>query len=78
VVALPVGIPAIVGLIGFTEGGIAAGSMAASIMSLYGGAVPAGSACAILQSVGAAGLASSTTTVLSAIGGVFGAAASSK
>ena len=42
--------------IGFTAIGITAGSLAASIMSLYGGAVGAGSLVAILQSVAAAGL----------------------
>ena len=57
------GILALVGLvtyglpvIGFTAAGVAAGSLAASIMSLYGGAVGAGSVVAILQSVAAAGL----------------------
>ena len=57
------GILALVGLvtyglpvIGFTAAGVAAGSLAASIMGLYGGAVGAGSVVAVLQSVAAAGL----------------------
>ena len=43
-------------IIGFTAIGIKAGSLAAWIMSLYGGNVTAGSLVAILQSAGAAGL----------------------
>ena len=56
------GILALVGLIyalpaaGFTAAGITAGSLAAKIMSLYGGYVPAGSLFATFQSLGAAGL----------------------
>ncbi|CAB4470423.1 uncharacterized protein OCT59_020774 [Rhizophagus irregularis] len=46
----------IVGAIGFGEAGIAAGSIAAWMMSLHRGTVAAGSLVAILQSVGAAGL----------------------
>ncbi|CAB4421068.1 unnamed protein product [Rhizophagus irregularis] len=46
----------IVGVIGFGEVGIAAGSIAAWMMSLHRGTVAAGSLVAILQSVGAAGL----------------------
>ncbi|PKC04027.1 hypothetical protein RhiirA5_422865 [Rhizophagus irregularis] len=44
----------IVGAIGFGEAGIAAGSIAAWMMSLHRGTVAAGSLVAILQSVGAA------------------------
>ncbi|XP_071140046.1 interferon alpha-inducible protein 27-like protein 1 [Mytilus edulis] len=47
---------AILPLLGFTSTGIAAGSWAAWMMSLYGGSVPAGSLFAILQSTGAAGV----------------------
>ena len=50
----------VLGGIGFAAGGIAKGSMAASFMASYGGAVTAGSACATMQSVGAAGLATTT------------------
>ena len=42
--------------VGFTAAGVAAGSLAAKIMSLYGGAVAAGSWFALFQSLGAAGL----------------------
>ncbi|RIA90162.1 hypothetical protein C1645_823724 [Glomus cerebriforme] len=50
----PLAIGGLVSALGFTASGIASGSVAAGIMSLYGGAVTAGSACAILQSIGAA------------------------
>ncbi|KAF9913482.1 hypothetical protein BX616_009968 [Lobosporangium transversale] len=56
---------------GFGSGGIVSGSLAATFMSSYGGAVGAGSACATLQSIGAAGLGV-TGTVLS--GAAVGAA----
>ena len=46
---------AVLPLLGFTSSGIAAGSWAAWMMSLYGGSVPAGSLFAILQSAGASG-----------------------
>ncbi|KAH3853562.1 hypothetical protein DPMN_096090 [Dreissena polymorpha] len=46
---------AILSLLGFTAGGIAAGSWAASWMAAFGGAVPAGSLFATLQSMAAAG-----------------------
>ncbi|CAG8781440.1 13949_t:CDS:1, partial [Cetraspora pellucida] len=52
-----------VGAIGFGSGGIAAGSIAAWIMSLNGGATAAGSLVAILQSVGAAGLGVTGTLI---------------
>ncbi|CAM4581248.1 unnamed protein product [Lepidochelys kempii] len=55
-----VGIPVVVGAVGFTGAGIAAGSIAAKMMSAAaiasGGGVAAGSAVATLQSIGAAGL----------------------
>ncbi|ESO87214.1 hypothetical protein LOTGIDRAFT_229342 [Lottia gigantea] len=57
---------AILPLLGFTSTGIAAGSWAAWIMSLYGGSVPAGSLFALLQSTGAAGIN------WSAFGGISG------
>ena len=57
VVAAPFVLP----VVGFTSGGIAAGSYAAGMMSTAaianGGGVAAGSTVAVLQSIGAAGLA---------------------
>uniref|UniRef100_A0A6J0U759 Uncharacterized protein isoform X1 n=1 Tax=Pogona vitticeps TaxID=103695 RepID=A0A6J0U759_9SAUR len=74
-------IPALLGVVGFTSGGIAAGSFAAKMMSASavaaGGGVPAGSTVAVLQSVGAAGLATSTkagvTAVTASVGAGIGA-----
>lgn len=43
-------------LLGFTTAGIALGSIAAYIMSLFGGTIAAGSFFSILQSIGALGL----------------------
>ncbi|CAG8554190.1 4259_t:CDS:2, partial [Cetraspora pellucida] len=57
-----------VGAIGFGSGGIAAGSFAAWMMSLNGGATAAGSLVAILQSVGAAGLGVTGTLIPSTTG----------
>ncbi|CAG8444404.1 16209_t:CDS:2 [Dentiscutata heterogama] len=57
----PIAIVGIVQAIGFGAGGIAAGSFAAWLMSLQGGATAAGSLVAILQSVGAAGLTAGAT-----------------
>ncbi|XP_038017100.1 uncharacterized protein LOC119711235 [Motacilla alba alba] len=55
-----VGLPVCLGALGFTGAGIAAGSIAAKMMSAAaianGGGVAAGSTVAVLQSVGAAGL----------------------
>ncbi|EFJ05400.1 hypothetical protein SELMODRAFT_449149 [Selaginella moellendorffii] len=67
-VATPAVVSAGIAAAGFAGAGITAGSAAASIMSLYGGAVPAGSLFAILQSVGAAGLSTTAATVASAVG----------
>ncbi|XP_051493937.1 uncharacterized protein LOC127393154 isoform X5 [Apus apus] len=59
-VGLVFAIPAVVSAMGFTAGGIAAGTLAAKMMSATaianGGGVAAGSTVAVLQSVGAAGL----------------------
>ncbi|XP_037801731.1 uncharacterized protein LOC119596514 isoform X2 [Penaeus monodon] len=64
---------------GFTSGGIAAGSFAASMMSsaaiANGGAIAAGSTVAILQSAGAAGIGAAATAGLAAGGGAVGLAA---
>ncbi|XP_068513949.1 interferon alpha-inducible protein 27-like protein 1 [Anas acuta] len=53
-------IPAAVSVLGFKAGGIAAGSIAATMMSVAAkannGGVAAGSLVAVLQSIGAAGL----------------------
>ncbi|VDI00533.1 Hypothetical predicted protein, partial [Mytilus galloprovincialis] len=56
---------AILPLLGFTSTGIAAGSWAAWMMSLYGGTIPAGSLFAILQSTGAAGVSWSSFSGIS-------------
>nr|XP_017495894.2 interferon alpha-inducible protein 6 [Manis javanica]XP_017495895.2 interferon alpha-inducible protein 6 [Manis javanica] len=67
--ALPVALP----VLGFTSAGIAANSVAASLMSwsavANGGAVPAGGLVATLQSVGAAGGGSA---VMAKIGALLG------
>ncbi|XP_065553984.1 interferon alpha-inducible protein 27-like protein 2A isoform X2 [Lathamus discolor] len=56
--AVLIGIPVAVGALGFTSTGIAAGSVAAKMMSAAaianGGGVAAGSTVAVLQSIGAA------------------------
>ncbi|XP_021231198.1 interferon alpha-inducible protein 27-like protein 1 isoform X2 [Numida meleagris] len=58
--AFLVGFPLVVSSLGFTAAGIAAGSVAAKMMSVAaianGGGVAAGSTVAVLQSIGAAGL----------------------
>ncbi|CAG8737748.1 12410_t:CDS:1, partial [Acaulospora colombiana] len=60
--------------LGFGEAGIAAGSTAAWMMSLYGGYVTSGSIVAILQSVGAAGLGLGGIAASSIGGGTITAA----
>ncbi|KAM9038386.1 interferon alpha-inducible protein 27-like protein 2A isoform 1-T1 [Sarcophilus harrisii] len=68
--------PMILGALGFTKLGIAAGSMAASMMSASaianGGGVAAGSLVAVLQSVGAAGLSMTSNAALGSVGSVLG------
>ena len=58
---------------GFTAAGITVGSLAAGMMSLYGGAVAAGSIVAVLQSIGAAGMGSVATAIVSYVGALLGA-----
>ncbi|XP_067316668.1 interferon alpha-inducible protein 27-like protein 2A [Anolis sagrei] len=77
-----VGLPLVLGAAGFTSAGIAAGSIAAKMMSASaiasGGGVAAGSSVAVLQSIGAAGLALSTklgvTAATASAGAAIGAA----
>ncbi|XP_059585588.1 uncharacterized protein LOC109283336 isoform X1 [Alligator mississippiensis] len=70
--------PLVLGAVGFTGAGIAAGSLAAKMMSTAaianGGGVAAGSMVAVLQSAGAAGLSLTTNIGLGAVGGGAGAA----
>ncbi|CAG8758570.1 9053_t:CDS:1, partial [Funneliformis caledonium] len=70
----PFALTGIAAAIGFGEAGIVAGSIAAWIMSLQGGAVAAGSLVAILQSVVAAGLGIGGFIAASIGGAYFGAA----
>ncbi|XP_053942390.1 interferon alpha-inducible protein 27-like protein 2 isoform X2 [Cuculus canorus] len=69
-------VPAALYVVGFTKGGIAAGSLAARMMSLSaianGGRVAAGSLVAIGQSLGAVGLPAAVKTAFVAIGSVIG------
>jgi hypothetical protein len=64
----PIAIPAALGGIGFTAVGVAAGSTAATIMSVAG----TGAAVATAQSVGAAGLGAAGTLAVGAISGAAG------
>ena len=55
--AAVVAAPLVLGAVGFTAGGVAAGSIAAFIQStVYGGSVASGSAFALAQSAGATGI----------------------
>lgn len=71
--------PVALGVVGFTAGGIAAGSTAASMMSAAavanGGGVAAGSLVACLQSAAAVGLSGTATAVVSGVGAAVGGAA---
>lgn len=70
----PITVPVAAAAIGFGSGGIAAGSLAAYIMSLSGGAVQAGSICAVLQSIGAtATIGASAAATTTTLGGAFAA-----
>ncbi|KAM7138654.1 interferon alpha-inducible protein 27-like protein 2A isoform 2-T3 [Macrochelys suwanniensis] len=72
-----VGIPVALGATGFTAAGIAAGTVAAEMMSAAaianGGGVAAGSAVAVLQSIGAAGLPAAANAVIVGVGAAVGA-----
>ncbi|KAJ6655635.1 hypothetical protein lerEdw1_004987 [Lerista edwardsae] len=71
------GVPAAVGALGFSAGGILAGSTAAQLMSATavasGGGVAAGSTVAVLQSIGAAGLSVAAKVAITAGAAVLGA-----
>ena len=65
--------PVVLSAAGFTAGGIAVGSAAASVQSvLYGSTVASGSIFAVLQSAGVAGV---STTASGIIAGTTGTAA---
>uniref|UniRef100_A0A3B3TZN6 Interferon alpha-inducible protein 27-like protein 2A n=1 Tax=Poecilia latipinna TaxID=48699 RepID=A0A3B3TZN6_9TELE len=68
--------PVVLGAVGFTSIGIAAGSYAAGMMSSVaianGGGVAAGSLVAILQSAGMAGLGTAATAGVAGAGGAVG------
>jgi len=66
------GVPWLVAALGFSTVGITASSIAAWMMSLYGGTVATGSVVAVLQSIGAAGMGSVATAIVGAIGGIAG------
>uniref|UniRef100_A0AAZ1X5S1 Uncharacterized protein n=1 Tax=Oreochromis aureus TaxID=47969 RepID=A0AAZ1X5S1_OREAU len=68
--------PIVLGAVGFTSAGIAAGSYAASMMSsaavANGGGVAAGSVVAVLQSAGAAGLSATVGAAVAGAGAAVG------
>ncbi|XP_062889760.1 interferon alpha-inducible protein 27-like protein 2A isoform X2 [Mobula hypostoma] len=76
-VAAVAALPAVLGAVGFTSTGIAAGTIAAKMMSgaavANGGGVAAGSTVAVLQSIGAAGLSTAANAALGTAGAVVGA-----
>ncbi|XP_064621100.1 interferon alpha-inducible protein 27, mitochondrial-like [Lineus longissimus] len=67
-----VGVPLLLGAIGFGAAGVTAGSLAALWQSTMGGTVAAGSLFSILQSIGAVGLGAATSLTVT---GATGAAA---
>jgi hypothetical protein len=72
----PLAVMGTVGAIGFGVGGIGAGSCAAWMMSLEGGATAAGGLVATMQSVGAAGLGATGVAASMTAGAVVGGSAS--
>jgi len=72
----PLALMGTVGAIGFGVGGIGAGSCAAWMMSLEGGATAAGGLVAAMQSVGAAGLGATGVAASMTAGAVIGGSAS--
>ncbi|XP_054894594.1 interferon alpha-inducible protein 27-like protein 2A [Poeciliopsis prolifica] len=68
--------PALLAALGFTGAGIAAGSIAAKMMSLsalvYGGGIPAGGLVATLQSAATAGLGWLGTGIAAGTGSMIG------
>jgi hypothetical protein len=62
------GVPAALGVLGFTSKGILAGSAAASWMASYGGTVASGSLLSTCQSIGAAGVGAAGPAVGAAAG----------
>ncbi|RVE57054.1 hypothetical protein OJAV_G00212400 [Oryzias javanicus] len=70
--------PVLLGAVGFTATGIAAGSYAASWMSAVavanGGGVAAGSLISVLTSVGMGGLGATGTAAVGSVGGTVGVA----
>jgi len=77
-VAAVYGVPWLAGALGFTTAGIAAGSIAAWMMSLYGGTVAAGSVVAVMQSIGVIGMGAVATAIVAAIGGTAGGVVTEK
>lgn len=75
-IAAPFAVMGVVSALGFSSGGIVAGSTAAGMMSAEaaasGGAIAAGGTVATLQSIGAAGLGVAGTTGSAAVGAVGG------
>uniref|UniRef100_A0ACB8FR56 Uncharacterized protein n=1 Tax=Sphaerodactylus townsendi TaxID=933632 RepID=A0ACB8FR56_9SAUR len=72
-----IGIPAAVGMLGFTAEGIVTGSLAAKLMSIFaianGGGVSVGGIVAFLQSIGVAGLSGAATAAITIGGALLGA-----
>ncbi|XP_026079499.1 interferon alpha-inducible protein 27-like protein 2A [Carassius auratus] len=72
--------PAVLAAAGFTGAGIAAGSVASSLMSATavanGGGIAAGSVVATLQAAGAAGIPLVGQAIVGTVGAVVGAVAS--
>ena len=64
--------PAVLSAVGFTAGGVAAGSVAASIQSVFYGA-STGGVFSVLQSAGAAGIGAAGNAAIGGIGGGIGA-----